>query len=67
MAKQITGTEIKSAREALNITQAELAEAIGVVANTVAKWENGNQKPRMSGAIRAVLKSLEKSKKKAGK
>jgi len=35
------GKELKSRRAALGMTQAQLAEILGVQPNTVARWENG--------------------------
>ena len=35
------GRELRSIRQKLALTQAALAEAIGVTSNTVARWERG--------------------------
>lgn len=35
------GNELKQKRENLALTQAELAEILGVKPNTVARWERG--------------------------
>ena len=37
----MTPTELKSLRSRLGLTQAALAEAVGVVPNTLARWERG--------------------------
>lgn len=37
----MTPEELKKVREALGLTQAELAHHMGVAANTVARWEQG--------------------------
>ena len=37
----MTNTELKSLRSRLGLTQAALAEAVGVVPNTLARWERG--------------------------
>ena len=37
----MTGVELKSLRSRLGLTQAALAEAVGVVPNTLARWERG--------------------------
>ena len=45
MNTYITGTTIKQLREARNLTQAELAEKIGVSSKTVSKWETAKGLP----------------------
>ena len=35
----MTGKEVKQARRTLGLTQRAFAERVGVVANTVARWE----------------------------
>jgi len=37
----MTGRELHSIRQKLALTQAALAEAIGVTSNTIARWERG--------------------------
>ena len=37
----MTGRELRSIRLKLALTQAALAEAIGVTSNTIARWERG--------------------------
>jgi transcriptional regulator with XRE-family HTH domain len=37
----MNGDELKERRNALGMTQAELAEILDVKPNTVARWENG--------------------------
>lgn len=46
--------EIKKIRESISFTQKELAEALGVPLNTVARWEQGERKPNQ-----AALKALQ--------
>ena len=41
MNSYVTGAAIKQLREKRNLTQAELAEKIGVSSKTVSKWETG--------------------------
>ncbi len=48
MNTYITGTTIKRLREAKGITQAELAEQIGVSSKTVSKWETTKGLPDIS-------------------
>ena len=39
----MTGAELRKARERLNITQTELADAIGMQRNSVARMERGER------------------------
>ena len=48
MNTYVTGTTIKQLREAKNLTQAELAEKIGVSSKTVSKWETAKGLPDIS-------------------
>lgn len=43
--RQVLGARISSARRALNITQSDLAKAVGVGANQVSRWERGDAMP----------------------
>ena len=52
----VTGNTIKHLREARNMTQAELAEQIGVSSKTVSKWETAKGLPDIS-----LLQSLAKA------
>ena len=40
----MTGSELRAARERLNLTQAGLATLLGVHSRTVSAWEYGRQK-----------------------
>ena len=48
MNSYITGTTIKQLRESRHLTQAELAEKIGVSSKTVSKWETAKGLPDIS-------------------
>lgn len=48
MNTYVTGTAIKQLREARKMTQAELAEIIGVSSKTVSKWETAKGLPDIS-------------------
>ena len=41
----MTGPDIRATRAALGLTQADLAEALGVHRVTLAKWEGGTHEP----------------------
>ena len=45
MNTYVTGTTIRQLRESRNLTQAELAEKIGVSSKTVSKWETAKGLP----------------------
>jgi transcriptional regulator with XRE-family HTH domain len=46
----MTGTQLHGIRKRLGWTQAQLADAIGVSRNTVARWERGEMKIREPAA-----------------
>ena len=48
MNTYVTGTAIRQRREERKLTQAELAEKIGVSSKTVSKWETGKGLPDIS-------------------
>ena len=48
MNTYVTGSTIKQLREKRNLTQAELAETIGVSSKTVSKWETAKGLPDIS-------------------
>ena len=48
MNTYVTGATIKSIREAKGLTQAELADRIGVTPKAVSKWETGKGMPDIS-------------------
>lgn len=52
----MTGRELRSIRQKLTLTQAALAEAIGVTSNTVARWERGEM--TISGPAARLLEKL---------
>jgi transcriptional regulator with XRE-family HTH domain len=53
-----TPAELKQARKTLGLTQAALAERLGVSANTVARWERGNLEPGYPEMLRLAIASL---------
>ena len=48
MNTYVTGNTVRQLREARGMTQAELAESIGVSSKTVSKWETGKGLPDIS-------------------
>jgi len=48
MNTYVTGATIRQLRESRNLTQAELAEAIGVSSKTISKWETAKGLPDIS-------------------
>ena len=48
MNSYVTGSTIKQLREQKHLTQAELAEKIGVSSKTISKWETGKGLPDIS-------------------
>lgn len=48
MNTYVTGTTIRQLREGRSMTQAELAEKIGVSSKTVSKWETAKGLPDIS-------------------
>jgi len=48
MNTYVTGSTVKQLREKRNMTQAELAERIGVSSKTISKWETGKGLPDIS-------------------
>lgn len=41
----MTGAEVRSARQRLGVSQAQLAEALGVNKLTISRWERGERNP----------------------
>ena len=57
MNTYVTGTTIKNLRESRKLTQAELAERIGVSSKTVSKWETAKGLPAIS-LLQPLAKAL---------
>ena len=58
----MTRAELRSARKRLGMTQAELAEALGMQRNSVARMENGRQPVMRTTelAVKYLLLSMSK-------
>ena len=52
--KPMTATDIESFRRSLGLSQAELADRLGVSQASVSQWESGKKRPR-----KTVLKLLD--------
>lgn len=67
MMRGVDGSELKERRESLGFTQERLAAALGVAANTVARWERGERSipPHLPLALDSIER--EHGKKKGGK
>ena len=57
MNTYVTGNTIKELRESRKLTQAELAEKIGVSSKTISKWETGKGLPDIS-LLQPLAKAL---------
>ena len=57
MNTYVTGTAVRQLREARKLTQAELAEELGVSSKTVSKWETGKGLPDIS-LLQPLAKAL---------
>lgn len=56
---QMRPEELKRERRRLRMTQTELGSAIDVHANTIARWERGEQPIQHSKMLRLALKALQ--------
>jgi transcriptional regulator with XRE-family HTH domain len=58
------GTDVRKARERLKMTQAELADALGIQRNSVARMEIGNRPVMQTTelAIKYLLLTMKKTK-----
>jgi putative transcriptional regulator len=55
---EIRPEEIQKARKALGLSQDQFADAFGVSASTLRKWEQGQRAP--TGAAKTLLKIIER-------
>lgn len=59
MTEMSIGEEIEQTRARLGWTQAQLAEALDISWNTVARWERGELEPRQPQILHLALRALE--------
>src|SRR5216683_498684 len=55
----VSGAELRRRREALGLTQAALADHLGIAATSVARWERGQRRVSNPERVRSVLGHLE--------
>jgi predicted ATPase/DNA-binding XRE family transcriptional regulator len=51
----LSGSELRRRRRALGLTQAALADLLGIAATSVARWERGEQRVSRPDSVRAIL------------
>jgi transcriptional regulator with XRE-family HTH domain len=54
----VTGADLRAKRHLLGMSQAALATALGVTANTVARWERGTMKIARPELLEMSMKNL---------
>jgi len=57
-AAKLDGARLKSEREALRMTQADLGRRLNVSPNTIARWERGELKIEHAGMLQLALQAL---------
>ena len=55
----VTGADLKRRRQRLALTQENLANALGVAADTIGGWEEGSVKIPRSVRLRVLLENLQ--------
>jgi DNA-binding transcriptional regulator YiaG len=58
VATKISGAQLKHQREALGLSQGELARQLAVAPNTIARWERGELKVEHPGMLLLALNAL---------
>lgn len=58
--EEVEGSELKFARKAMGLTQAELASHLGVTTETIRRWETGKEECKRQTRL-AVLRLLRAS------
>lgn len=58
--------DLKARRETLGLTQAQLADKLGIAANTIARWERGEREPEGGNMLDLALRYLELSQSRGG-
>lgn len=60
LASPLTGADLKRRREAIPLTQAQLAERLGTSQQTVTRWETGAQRIERPKTLALALTALER-------
>lgn len=65
----VTATELHRLRSRLGLTQAQLADVVGVTPNTIARWERGEMRmqPAMDRLVRLSVAQAEAGRERAAK
>src|SRR5262249_52928163 len=59
LLRSINAAQLKDRRRALGLTQQELASALGVTSNTVARWERGEREIGQPQLVEIAIERLE--------
>lgn len=59
-ATTMTPQQLTARREALGLSQAQLARALQVSEATISRWESGDRKILMAGVVELALQTLER-------
>ena len=57
-SSSMTGTDLRAARLSRGLTQQQLADALGVTRNSVARWERGELTIRAPKMLAAALQAI---------
>jgi transcriptional regulator with XRE-family HTH domain len=58
IGSMLNGVELRKERKRLGLSQAKLADALGVTANTIARWERGEMNIAQPKLVEAALQNL---------
>lgn len=54
----MTGTDLKTARVRLNLTQRQFATKLGVTSQSISDWETGRKQCQLPGLLRLAMDHL---------
>lgn len=58
-SERVHPDQLRARRRGLGLTQAQLAERLGISANTIARWERGEKVPATPRMLHYALTALE--------